>query len=685
MSSRKDDGTINNIVNYTSRDYDSILEGFKEIVPSLTDLWSPEAEADPGVVLTKWVAAVADMLGVNLDWVANELYAPSVSQRKDAEKLFSLIGYELGWYTAARTEITFTNNTDSTITLDFGFSGNSFTTCTAFTDITGSSRVITYNILPLTNGYGDKNSRASRRTVSDTTDVFADTDKVKLGPGQCVTRVGIEGELRSYSVSVAQVKDNNYIINLPSQHVDTTAVWLKGKSSQDADEYLSTQWIQVDSPAQFTTPEPRYAVTYDSYSNARIQISNYLNQLENYDNNYLTVYWIDCNGVIGCVGTDVFQDFLFAKNPSEVSFASGDISVTNLSNVVELPHTYAVTGKSPETAKEAYRNSRNYINTWDSLVTLPDFNRFLNREPGVDCGKVIDCQKALEINLAILNDQNLTSSQKQKQFITNLDFPEGDLDIDWDSVLRSNYDEIKQTYIFGPYDTLENVARKFGISYERLIDFNNIKDTTQVVEGTKLMIPNNIDIRLMKKLTSNFKTYTAMCFAIHNDFNDSVWGRGKIDPVQMQNKKVFVRYKPPVQFINNIEKDYRPLQAMSVELQFGYVRVFPFYVVGQIYPKHPVTEDVANTIINKVKEDLALYFSPANRHIGEKPTVMEVVNVIQNAHDAINYFDAGSIRNNVINYVDCDVDYFNPISFARYTNLDDSAQNIRISPEYLIK
>ena len=48
MSSRKDDGTINNIVNYTSRDYDSILEGFKEIVPSLTDLWSPEAEADPG-------------------------------------------------------------------------------------------------------------------------------------------------------------------------------------------------------------------------------------------------------------------------------------------------------------------------------------------------------------------------------------------------------------------------------------------------------------------------------------------------------------------------------------------------------------------------------------------------------------------------------------------------------------
>ena len=89
----------------------------------------------------------------------------------------------------------------------------------------------------------------------------------------------------------------------------------------------------------------------------------------------------------------------------------------NLSNTIELPHTHTITGKSPETAKEAYMNSRNYINTWDSLITLPDFNRFLNREPGVDCGLVIDCQKALEINQAIANNDNLTDSQKTKMFL----------------------------------------------------------------------------------------------------------------------------------------------------------------------------------------------------------------------------------------------------------------------------
>ena len=44
--------------------------------------------------------------------------------------------------------------------------------------------------------------------------VFADTDEVHLDPDESVTRVGIEGELRSYTVSVQQVKDNNYICKI---------------------------------------------------------------------------------------------------------------------------------------------------------------------------------------------------------------------------------------------------------------------------------------------------------------------------------------------------------------------------------------------------------------------------------------------------------------------------------------
>lgn len=673
------------IVKYTSRDYESVMNDFWSMVPKMTELWRPESDADPGVVLGKFLANVADVLGTNLDIFAGELFAPSVTQRKNAEKLFSLIGYELGWYTAARTEVTFTNTSESNFRLDFGFNGANFSTLNAYTDITNQSRVITYNILPLTNKYGAKDSRSRRIVTTENIDVFAESDEVVLAPGESVTRVAIEGELRSYSVSVQQVKKNNYIINVPSQHIDTTAIWIKAKASQNDDNFLSTQWVQVSSPSEFVAPEPRFSVTYDSYSNAQIQVSNYLNQLENYDNNYLTVYWIDCSGVIGCVGTDVLTNFLPAKDPQSVVGTDDFLTISNLSNTLELPHTNTVTGKSPETAKEAYFNSRNYINTFDSLVTLPDFNRFLSREPGVDCGLVIDCQKALEINMAIYGDTNLTDVQKNKMFITNYDFPKGDPSADWSGMLNLNYTSPKAYVVVRINQTASDIASIYGITVDQLLEYNNLYSESQVTTGMRLKIPGGYNTTLAKQMTNNFKTYTAMCFAIHNDFQSSKWGDGVTAIPQIKNSQIFMQYKPPVQFIDAVKRDYAPLQAMSVELEFGYVRVFPFYIVGQIYPKRPVSSDVATSIIDKVKEDLALYFAPANRVMGAKPTLMEVVNVIQNADTRIAYFDAGSLKNPVINWYDCDIDYFNPISFARYMPSVSTSGSIRIAPDYIVK
>lgn len=643
------------MIKYTSRDYDSIMQEFWDLVPKLTDLWKPDTESDPGVVLGKFLASIADMLGVNIDWLANEIFAPSVTQRKNAEKLFDLIGYKLGWYTAAKTEVTFTNNSSNSIILDFGFNGANFSTVTAYTDITGQNRVITYNIMPMTSGYGDAKSKASRKTISESINVFSDMDMIVLNPGDSITKIAIEGELRSYSISVESVKKNNYLIKIPSQHIDTTAIWIRAKSSL-SQENVNTQWVQVDSPAEFIVPEPRFAVTYDNYSNAQIQISNYLNQLDGYDSNYLIIYWIECSGLIGSVGQNVLRDFKPALTPLQGdattnSYDADKLTITNLSNTLELPHTYTVTGRSPETAKQAYINSRNYINTWDSLITLPDFNRFLNRESGVDCGIVIDCQKALEINLAIYNDGTLTPEQKKKMLITSSDFPMSEADTsEWRSIL-------------GEYADLV------------------IGDMTVPV---------------------NFKTYTAVCYAVHNDFNNSTYksydAKNPVvikqnTPTMKSNGTSYLQYKPPISFIEGVLADFRPLQAMTVELQFGYARIFPWYIVGQIYPKNPMRASDAANLVNIVREKLALYFAPANRQFGQKPTIMEVVDVIQNADDRIRYFDAGSLTNNVINwgqkittrsssYVQTyDIDYFNPISFAMYT--DPSDGNIRVAPEYI--
>lgn len=622
------------LVRYTSRDYESLKQEFFDLVPKLTDLWKPEADADPGVVLGKFVSSVADMLGTNLDVLANEVFAPTMSQRKNAEKVLGLIGYTLGFYVGATTEITITNNLETAIKMDFGFNGSNWATLNAYTDITNNTRTLTYNILPNTNTYGAEDSRSVRDITTTNVDVFASSDVVTLDPGESVTRVAAEGTLRSYQVSVSEVKRNNYVITLPSQHIDPSKVWLMAKANSSDSSFLSTQWIQCESVSGFVDPEPRFAVTYDNYSNAQVTVSSYLNQLDNYDNNYLVVYWLDVSGTIGCVGEDVLTNLLFAVDqPMDVAVDSGDITISNLANTVELPHTYTVTGDSPETAHEAYLNSRNYINTWDSLVTLPDYNRFLNREAGIDTGVVIDCQKALEINMAIYNDDSLTDDQKRKKYITNYDFPEGDNNVDWQAALDLDFD---------PTD------------------------------------PNKF------VFAANFQRYTAMCFAVHNDFKSSSLGQGKTSLVQTKSTTNFVRYKPPQAVIDGVLADYRPLQSMSVDMKFGYARIFKFYVVGTIYPTRPVSESVAYNLILRAKEALSLYFAPSNRQFGDVPTLTEVVEVVQGCDDLISYFDAGSNNSDCIRWDECDPDFVNPISFCRYSDYTMSS-TIRVAPAFIIE
>ena len=632
-------------VNYTSRDYPSLMEHFWSLVPALTELWkptdasevrwTPEASSDPGVVLGVYLASVADMLGVNTDMAATELYAPTVSQRKAAEKLFNLIGYHLGWYTAAKTEVTFTNNTEDTLKLNFGWNGSDFPIVRAYTDITGNSRTITYNIIPNTNSYGNSDSRAIRQEIADSVNIFSDSDIVYLEPNKSVTRLAIEGSVRSIKKSVTEVINNNYIINLPSQHIDTSAIWLKDRDDK-------VRWKQVSSPSEFIEPEPRFAITYDNYSNARIQISNYVKNLENYQSIQLEVYWIDCSGALGCIADNVLQDLLFAVTGSngsseEATSESGNITISNLSNIKELPHTYTITGKSPETAREAYYNSRNYINTNNSLITLPDYNRFLLREPGVDCGTVIDCQKALEINIDIYNNDSLTDAQKKKMYITNSEFNNG---------AKSSERSTR----------IQNIVRlRTGI--------NNISQ-----------IP----------FDTNFNTYSAMCYFIHNNFESSRWGDGEISVAQLSNKNnLYKVYTPPVRVMDAITRDFLPLQSLSVEIGYGGLRVFDFYIVGQIYTNRPVSQTVGDQIINSVYEALNLYYHPTNRKLGDVPNIMEIVEVIKSANEAISYFDAGNIKNPVIVWNDCDAEYFNPISFAKYvqqpSNVADSP--IRIAPE----
>ena len=58
---------------------------------------------------------------------------------------------------------------------------------------------------------------------------------------------------------------------------------------------------------------------------------------------------------------------------------------------------------------------------------------------------------------------------------------------------------------------------------------------------------------------------------------------------------------------------------------------------------------------------------------------------MNNVDSRISYFDAGSINNNVITWIDCDIDCFNIISFARYIDPGATTNNIKVAPSCIVK
>ena len=100
----------NEYLKYTSKDYNSIYTDLVSAIPSITDLWTNTEDGDPGIVLVKLMSALGDMLSYNMDKQALEYYSSTVTQRKNAAKLFNLIGYKMHWYRSATNRISVTNN-----------------------------------------------------------------------------------------------------------------------------------------------------------------------------------------------------------------------------------------------------------------------------------------------------------------------------------------------------------------------------------------------------------------------------------------------------------------------------------------------------------------------------------------------------------------------------------------------
>lgn len=127
-------------MDYTSRDYESIRDDLKALIPNFAPKWTSRDSSDFGIVLLELFSYMGDLLNYQIDRAANEAFISTATQRDTVINLAKLLGYYPNDVTPAKGSVSFTNASAAGVTVPAGTavysSGNSpttYTTDTAFT------------------------------------------------------------------------------------------------------------------------------------------------------------------------------------------------------------------------------------------------------------------------------------------------------------------------------------------------------------------------------------------------------------------------------------------------------------------------------------------------------------------------------------------------------------------------
>lgn len=626
---------------FTSRDVQSNIQNLIEDVKAQTHIWEPGSEADPGMILLKALAANVDLLSFNLDTQVDEMYMGSATQIKSIRRLGVANGYTPSWYRAPRTTLTIENQSDTDVTLDFSLPAQLNNRCYASTNALEDLTTIPYYIIPNSSVIKDRDICIVKAKG---------TENGRGGREDIKVRTAVQGTMKSVIMNPSTLAGNSDVINsltyrLPSQNIDGDLVWVQELTNTLTP--VDVQWLKDEGTDFIENKKPLFQISVDDYNNLVILFNNHIKETME-SGRIIKIYYIETYGAAGEVAKNVITLSTVAAEDQQ------RLSVTHPSNTLDMADGSALTGKTPLTARQAAEDAKNYVNTNDSIITLKNFTAWIRRQPGIDTGIAVDCQKALETNWAYRFDEDMDDSLKPLKYL----YP-GDM--------RKGYDFPHQVDAFGTeYDPIADSDFDFPHEFRTAsliyyCIFNNFLeswDTGYVrADGSRCTIDGSTEW----------------------EGDTSEWSSEMAD-----KGHPYRRYRPSAEIRRMIKAKYSDTYNLSAAVDFGWLRVFEWTVNGIIWTKEPIEPSDEQGLIDTVIRALRVRFHAANMEIGVLPRQMDIVDCIMNADSRIKYFDAGlwnkpmiewgpvrdykgDVTNSNILY---DISYFNSISFARFLDGD---------------
>lgn len=649
-----------NLLKYTSRDYTTIKEDLISSINSVSSDWTSREDSDPGMMLLNLMSSLGDNLSFNMDMQANEMYLSTVTQRKNMKKLLQLVGYKMHWYRSAEVYVKISNNSNSDMVLDLNITSEHSNVSLITKD--GN---LTYTILP------DNNNLTSGVYI--------------ISPKHYREFKAVQGILTQITIPTSAIVNNKYY--LPTTNIDESHIYIY---EQDTGNYV--QWTQVDNLTSQTTAGRFFEFDTDDYDKPFIKFTKFWKTLKSDTTNSFTLYYLYTEGAKGCVGNNAFGTIV--ETPT-IQSATDELqyTITNVTNQPGFLSTNNQRGYDKQTVQDAREDVVSYITTYDTLVTLKDFERFVTRHSGFSCALSVDCQKAKDLNLKVLESIPRPTIDTIEDFDATINLNTATDSQIQQAILKGEEEQVKKRvkqYIGGfGYKEIDNSSPDYTpdtSSYEyveissfssELQDIYNKANQSYFYDSEGGYIPI-IDSEGTTTYVEKIPIYTLDLYAVYDNFNtDSAFMYGTNNKYWTPSKeegRPFRRYRISDQLIKGaggtggLEDELAKYRVLNVSVNFPECRVFDWRVKGTIYLNYQVSQTEADTIIETVVASLQDTFTAKKVGFGEKISYMDVVECIQNSDNRIRYFDAGYGTQPLIDYADCfDVDnYFNAISIFRF-------------------
>lgn len=372
-------------ISYTNKDFQTIYPELLNLAKKISYKWDPTVsnESDPGVLLLKLCAIIADKNDYNIDKNILECFPLSVTQESNARQLFEQLGYTMHWYRGGTTVVSLQWIGDRVADEDMrSFSIPQFT---------------------MVSDEGHK-------------DVFTLIDAVTLTEdGATQTANAIQGVYTKFSVNglekiTASMLDSNNRIYFNDLNVAENGVFIsKADGSFGTESGYYGGWRS----SRNLTVEPLGSTVYKFgiTQNGQNCYIEFPEDIEYLMGEGLYISYIKTDGRNGNIAARVIETF-YADTSAEINGDSEDTIVLNSDNVAMTNVVYVGNGEDPETIDSAYRNYRKTVGTFNTLVTLRDYNNAVNNSGLISNGFVCDRTNDLQCSYQIItkNDELVQST-----------------------------------------------------------------------------------------------------------------------------------------------------------------------------------------------------------------------------------------------------------------------------------